>query len=526
MENQIYNQAKFYLEHKKSIIPVGKDKKPLINWKEYQSRLATQEELSNWFKLYPNMQIGIVTGKISDLIVVDIDDSKADLSWLPETMTAKTGSGGFHLYYTYSEDCSNKSRIKESIDIRGEGGYVVAPPSENEKGKYEWIKKIQTMPFPKNLFFKNETEYKPKDLIGTIYAGYGEGQRNEQLTKYIGHLLAKIHPSEWDTLGYQETQRANDKNTPPLSERELQNIFKSICGAERRNTKDRWYKAQEQQEKQQQVDKLLNGNDDDVVLISEATKKKYKAVDNFETGISLFDEAIDGGVNAGNLVVISAPSGAGKTTLAQTITCNLIKQGLPCLWFSYEVLLNDLWDKFQKMGLTEEDVCVVPFKNTTGRIDWIEKKIQEAKEKFFAHFIFIDHLGYLMPRLVNDKVDFNRVDNNYSRMLTEICRELKMIAIKEEVVIFLPVHMRKTDKPDINDIYFSIGIAQEADLVIGMQRENDLSEESTEYYTPYTEITILKNRKTGRTKKGWFTLENNKLIYDEFYKPIKKKGRL
>jgi len=64
---------KYYTDHKISCIPVWKDKKPLISWKEYQTRFPTEAETSKWLDDFPNMQLGGVTWKISWIIVVDIE---------------------------------------------------------------------------------------------------------------------------------------------------------------------------------------------------------------------------------------------------------------------------------------------------------------------------------------------------------------------------------------------------------------------------------------------------------------------
>jgi CRISPR/Cas system CSM-associated protein Csm2 small subunit len=68
------------------------------------------------------------------------------------------------------------------------------------------------------------------------------------MAKYIGFLLAKIHPSEWDNFAYKIAEDANVKNSPPLSQTELRSIFDSITSIERRNNADRWYKKEEQKE--------------------------------------------------------------------------------------------------------------------------------------------------------------------------------------------------------------------------------------------------------------------------------------
>ena len=144
-----------------SIFPTGKDKTPLLNWKEFQTRYATEAEVRGWFDTFEDPQLGIVTGKISNLTVVDVEynDPKTgklgDPSFLPqETMIVKTGGGGYHYYFLYDPEIRNKARIKDLVDIRGEGGYVVSPYSVSTKGPYSILQELPLLPFPKNLFPK------------------------------------------------------------------------------------------------------------------------------------------------------------------------------------------------------------------------------------------------------------------------------------------------------------------------------------------------------------------------------------
>src|SRR3990167_11196636 len=78
------------LKTKHSIIPVGLDKIPLVKWLEYQNRFATEEEVKAWFTKYPEANVGIITGKISNLVVIDIEKG-GDIKRFPETLTVKTG---------------------------------------------------------------------------------------------------------------------------------------------------------------------------------------------------------------------------------------------------------------------------------------------------------------------------------------------------------------------------------------------------------------------------------------------------
>lgn len=100
-------QAMTYLKYGWSVIPVRKkDKKPLIAWKSYQNNPPTIDEVENWQKQYPEANIGIVTGRVSNLVVVDIDaGSDASSLDLPLTYTVKTGRG-LHYYYKYPANFS------------------------------------------------------------------------------------------------------------------------------------------------------------------------------------------------------------------------------------------------------------------------------------------------------------------------------------------------------------------------------------------------------------------------------------
>jgi len=128
-----------------SVIPLLGNKKPVLKWEEFQKRKATDQEIDSWFYGHPDYMIGIVTGEISDLTVVDIDDDAGKENMaklLPDGLdapTVHTPRGGFHLYCRYYRGLRNMARLMPGVDIRSEGGYVVAPPSVNDDDRrYVW----------------------------------------------------------------------------------------------------------------------------------------------------------------------------------------------------------------------------------------------------------------------------------------------------------------------------------------------------------------------------------------------------
>lgn len=244
--NNLLEQALAYLEKGWSVIPVNPEtKKPIILWKEYQAGRPTKEEITKWWTKHPNANIGLITGRISGIVVVDIDlyhggveDGFQDI----QTVKVKTGGGGLHYYFQYQENLGCYTGIQQGIDIRANGGYVILPPSIHKSGNaYEWLLSpdtVQLASLPqivKDWINKrtdnNENTKDQKSKKGnfdpTILEGVGEGKRNSAATSYIGKLLREFPINEWE-LVWSMVANWNKTNRPPLPDKELKTTFESI----------------------------------------------------------------------------------------------------------------------------------------------------------------------------------------------------------------------------------------------------------------------------------------------------------
>ncbi|MFC2076704.1 bifunctional DNA primase/polymerase, partial [candidate division KSB1 bacterium] len=145
-ESNVLKVALDYAKRGFSVIPVRRNKRPIVKWERYQHERATPEQIYSWWKSHPKAGVGIVTGRISGLVVVDVDGEKGSESSaelipdLMETPTARTQSGGIHYYFQWpGHEISNAVALKPGIDFRGDGGCVVAPPSKGQNGnRYQW----------------------------------------------------------------------------------------------------------------------------------------------------------------------------------------------------------------------------------------------------------------------------------------------------------------------------------------------------------------------------------------------------
>lgn len=146
--NDYLSHALRYCDMGFSVIPIiPGQKKPMIKWEQYQTTRANRAQIESWWEKWPNANIGIVTGEISDLFVVDIDTAEGQANLLEYGFdsivnpTVKTPRDGQHIYFKYPKghDITIGAGVIKGTDFRGNRGYVLAPPSVNGNGKpYSW----------------------------------------------------------------------------------------------------------------------------------------------------------------------------------------------------------------------------------------------------------------------------------------------------------------------------------------------------------------------------------------------------
>ncbi len=160
-----------------------------------------------------------------------------------------------------------------------------------------------------------------------------------------------------------------------------------------------------------------------------------------------------------------------NTSTLLHITRKLSEHNIKTLWFSYEMSYSQLINKMQEQKNVYE--FFVPKEITNNQIDFIERKIMEARAKFDIRTIFIDHLSMLYSL---DK--YSR--GNASLELGDIVAKIKAICLRHGVIIFLVAHSKKVEAGAeifLEDIRDSGHIANLADSVLTVQRvPNDYKE--------------------------------------------------
>ena len=328
----------------------------LYAWKEYQERLPTEEEVTQWFTDDPDANIGIITGNVSNLVVFDLDSEDAsqyaeEQGGFPLTVMAKTGKG-HHAYMRHPGFViKNSVNKKLDIDIRADGGYVVAPPSLHGSGfSYQWVegqsiyqldpaecmpwmidylqslasaheekktpvrKELQkkTMPPPKKA--SEKTEYSQ-----LLSEGCSEGERNQKTTQLVGHWFKSGMKEDevWELL----TMWNKSKVKPPLGESELSKIYDSVRAMELKGKKNI-----------PDINSFLDTRES----IIAGYKSKYQRISFAGDNLGRLEEVMGEGLAGGRLYILGGIPSSGKTALVNNLADNICLKGHPVLFFSFD----------------------------------------------------------------------------------------------------------------------------------------------------------------------------------------------
>lgn len=266
-------QALLYHKTGLSVIPIReKDKRPAVaSWKTFQTTRADAQAIEKHFTENPDDNIGLVTGRISGITVIDIDIKGIPEDELDQNLTQivnavcgtdhasrdrfsviMTGSGGMHIYTKYI-DMKTQLQIpsaelvpgtKAMIDIKSDGGYVLAPPSTHPNGR-EYTFHPSFTPLTDLLTAGNLASL-PKPLLRALRASDDAnrvvdwdkimkettaGNRNENTTRLLGLLIGSLPPSEWETVALPCAVAWNLQfvKPDPLTYKEVERIFRSIA---------------------------------------------------------------------------------------------------------------------------------------------------------------------------------------------------------------------------------------------------------------------------------------------------------
>lgn len=358
-------EALHYLTLGISVIPLKPNsKEPLLNWKEFQSRRAREDEVKGWFQTWKDVNIGIVTGSISGVCVVDLDGpeglAEAKRLGLSSPLTTFGGKGE-HLWFKHPaspiSSVTNAVRIYPGIDLRGEGGYVVAPPSIHPNGRrYRFNRPLSASlvkslpPFPVSIFAPVAEKF--GTILGANQTTVIAPPRNPD--GWIALALENMTNGNIDDTLFKVCSRLRNDGYRPEDALVLLGPHAERAGATEGHLQDKidnvWGRYEPKPNNSSGLQSgssliLHSPTNPDSLSQYAALQMGIDASERIGTGYSKFD-AISKGLKKGEVCVIGARTGVGKSNFVITPIRTFCSAGKKVLLCSTEMSFDQVWARY------------------------------------------------------------------------------------------------------------------------------------------------------------------------------------
>ena len=343
---------------------VPRDKVPLLSaakgGKGLHDATTDAAQITAWWTQYPSANVGIATGAASGLIVVDVDGEAGETALalygeMPVTVESRTGKGR-HLLFQGTEIRNSAGKLGPQLDVRGDGGYIVAAPSVHPNGHaYHWVSgrhpgAVAVAAVPDAIAKRaagivgsinplTGGSDSPRAAVDVVLHGVTEGGRNQALSEYVGRLLA-LGARELEVLELARGVNAT-KFTPPLPAHEVEAVVKSIATAHARNHAPRVTGSASAPVVASPMAPVT------VSIFDAMLDKAAQPVDAMPTMWNTWNRACrmyGGGIGLarGWHVVAAGGAGAGKSLLALNLTAEAVRNGHSVGWVSLEMSREQL----------------------------------------------------------------------------------------------------------------------------------------------------------------------------------------
>lgn len=232
------------------VFPVTQNKVPFPRTHGHKDASCDEQIVRELWKKFPNANVAIATGKKSGFFVLDVDvkeckvgdesldDLVKEFESLPETVESITWSGGRQIFFRYPDDVdifNSQSKIGKDLDIRGEGGYIVAPGSIVNGKTYEWEAschpdEMQMVGAPQWLLDKC-TEVNKKEKYKLPEGDIPKGTQDDEMFRFACSLKAQGFESEMVKGAIKEALSKCPQDTKnPFTDKDIERWVSSAFG--------------------------------------------------------------------------------------------------------------------------------------------------------------------------------------------------------------------------------------------------------------------------------------------------------
>lgn len=329
--------ALFYAAQGVPVFPLVPDSKMPMTKNGVLDATTDQSQIKAWWKATPDANIGGATGFVFDVLDIDEGGEESLLKFAPLGVTPEsmTPSGGTHLFMSPSVlPLKNSVRFAPGLDFRTKGGYVVLPPSKNVNGGWKWKVRLGEPMVEVPMWIVQAVKKAPdaQGLQATVAPTVTEGGRNDTLFRHAC-LQRRFGLQEAEILGILEVLNRT-RCRPVLDRCELEAIAKHA---------GKYRPEREPEGIPVEPDKLARSGS-----IGEfVTHGRPKGV---PSGFAFIDgNTTTGGFPNGQMSVVSAYTGGGKSSFMLQAAYNMAKSGnRPCYVTFADLTGENIFDRLVK----------------------------------------------------------------------------------------------------------------------------------------------------------------------------------
>lgn len=496
------------------VFPVKPRAKQPLTSNGYLQATTDPDQLRAWWRQWPDANLGLAPGR-SGLVVLDVDGPEGEAHaqalglFAEPTLSAATGraDGGRHLYFQRPPFAVSNAKLAPHLDVRGDMGYVLLPPSIHPSGaSYAWdTRGIAPAALPPLALeaLRAAQSSAPAPNVPRLAAAQipeleviGEGGRNDTLTRYVGRLLAKgLSPAE----AYETALALNEARCrPPLPVAEVWAIVQSLAAKELRKPA-----------RTTDTGTVLSVADDtlpeapDFAAMQQAQHDAAVARGRADlSGAPRWRwhdlHATVGEMLPGDLWIVGALMGNGKTAFLMSQMDAFADAGVTTLYLPLELDPADLRRRWAAWKLGLDHVAIARnhwHKLPEGAQESHEAMMAEQARNPHVHFpaerrVSLGRLAWWMQHGVDQlgarivvidhfhRLDFGGATANYRVQVTETVRAVKDLAARLGIVVLASAQLNQQEQnpldryypPQLRRLKESAGISEEADAVLMLSR--------------------------------------------------------
>lgn len=475
----------------------------LPGWVVFQDRMATDEEVKYWFKDRNVTGLGLITGKVSGIVVVDEDSYKGDGMKFEfvSPLRSRTGRGGKHYFFKYTEPIKTSGfRKGVNIEIKSDGGFAVLPPTvvwtdeeHTKKGTYEWESGVPLETLP-TITEAQLLKYKRggTGVDGTVdlheLVGAKLGEQHNSIRTIALKTFTRFRKNEWD-IAEKFIRNEAAHFDPPHPTKRVEAIIKD-CKT--------FISTHRREEVEQQLERpVFRPRSMREVGDERVEEKEYEKIAP-QTGYPELDALILGWVPC-HLYTLSGDTNVGKTTIACNFAERIRNQGKKVLYFALEPentvvdYLASAREKKHFKELTSDDIrfedenIQIYGNDEVSNLQDLLNIVRTSAVRY--DLIIIDHIGYF----IKDKA-------NHIQEQANTLKELKRVAKQMKTAVLVIAHLKKpitTKKhyiPTMDDISGSAAFKQDSTEVLLVCRDHLTKDPKDTRLSPQGILIVAKTK--------------------------------